>query len=131
VGLTDLVVTPVDRPGQLAGIAAALGEAGVNLEGISAFTGQGLSVVHLLVDLPEVASTALEREGFVIKARRRVVVANIADRPSALADLTQRLAAAGVNIEQAYLATGARVATRLVLVCDDPDRAEQAIASTP
>lgn len=129
--LTDLVLTPGDRPGELARIAAALGEAGVNLQGISAFTGQGASVVHLLVDLPELASTALERAGFPVRARRRVVVANIADRPSALADLTARLAAASVNVEQAYLATGTRGATRLVLVCDDPDEAERQLVDDP
>jgi hypothetical protein len=56
VSLTDLVVTPIDRPGELARIAAVLGEAGVNLQGLSAFTGKGMSVVHLLVDVPELWS---------------------------------------------------------------------------
>jgi hypothetical protein len=131
VSLTDLVVTPIDRPGELARIAAVLGEAGVNLQGLSAFTGKGMSVVHLLVDVPELASTVLQREGFTVRARRRVVVVNVPDRPAALADLTARLATAAVNIEQAYLATGTRGATRLVIVCDDPDRADEALASDP
>jgi hypothetical protein len=128
VDLTDLVLTPTDRPGELARIAAVLGAAGVNLQGLSAFTGKGVSIVHLLVDVPELATTVLEREGFVVRARRRVVVANVPDRPAALAEITARLAAVEVNIEQAYLATGARGATRLVLVCDDPERASAALA---
>ena len=46
---TDLGVTVEDRPGVLAELGAALGNAGVNIEGVSGEAAGSGSVVHLLV----------------------------------------------------------------------------------
>src|SRR5438445_7302750 len=45
----DLTVILDDRPGQLAMLGEAAGEAGVNLRGLAAFTGEGRGILHLLV----------------------------------------------------------------------------------
>lgn len=118
----DLVIVPDDEPGVLARVGRVLGEAGVNIEGLSAFTGQGRGIVHLLVDEPEKAQETLAGAGFEVKAMRRVLVYDVEDRPGAMAEVTGRLAEGGVNIEQAYLATGRTTPTRLLLVVDDVDR---------
>lgn len=128
----DLVIIPDDRPGVLARIGKALGDAGINIEGVSAFTGEGKGIVHLLVDEPERAIETLADAGFEVKAMRRVVVSEVEDRPGALGELCQKLADAGVNIEQAYIATpgGGRTPTRVVFVVNDPDRAKQVLGIT-
>ena len=117
-------VGPRDQPGVLARIGQALGGAGVNIEGISAFTGQGKGIIHLLVDEPDKAHETLVTAGFDVKAARRVVTYDVEDRPGALGELCQILADGGVNIEQCYLASGHTTATRVVLVVDDPERVE-------
>lgn len=117
----DFVLIPDDQPGVLARMGAALGEAGINLEGVSAFTGQGKGIVHVLVADAERALEVLDAAGFDVRAAREVVVVPIEDRPGALGEYCGKLADAGINIEQAYLATD----NRLVVACDDVARARE------
>lgn len=117
----DLVIIPDDQPGVLARMGDALGDAGVNIEGLEAFTGQGKGIVHLLVDEPQKAMEALASAGFEVKAARDVVVLDIDDAPGQMAKACHRLGDAGVNIEQAYIASR----SRLVVVCDDPAKARE------
>jgi hypothetical protein len=123
----DFVLIPDDQPGVLARIGEALGEAGINIDGMSAFTGQGKAVIHLLVTEPERAQQALAAAGFDVRAARDVVVVDIEDRPGQMGAACRKLADAGVNIEQAYLAAGQ---TRLVLAVDDIERARQVVGDT-
>ena len=120
----DLVIIPDDTTGVMAKVGKALAEHDINIEGLSAFTGQGKGVIHLLVNEPEKAHAALADGGFDVKAMRRVIIVDVEDEPGVLGELSQKLADAGINIEQAYVATGTATATRLVLAVDDPDRAK-------
>lgn len=117
----DLVIIPDDEPGVLARLGEAAGEAGLNIEALSAFTGQGKGVVHILVDDDEKAISAFRDAGFDVRAARRVAVADIPDSPGELGKACRALADAGINVEQAYIASG----SRLVVVCDDIDRAKE------
>lgn len=120
----DFVLIPDDEPGVLARLGEAAGEAGINIEGVAAFTGEGRGVVHVLVPDADEALRVLGQAGLDVRAARDVVVVDIDDRPGALGDACRRLADAGVNIQQAYLATG----SRLVLAVDDYDTAVRALA---
>ncbi|MPZ72194.1 MAG: ACT domain-containing protein [Nitriliruptorales bacterium] len=115
----DFVLIPDDQPGVLARLGEAAGKAGINIEGVSAFTGQGKGVVHVLVPDAEQALEALSAAGLDVRAARDVIVVDIEDRPGALGEFTRRLADENINVEQAYLATN----NRLVLAVDDIDRA--------
>ena len=117
----DLVIIPQDHPGVLADLGDALGAAGINIEAISAFTGQGKGIVHVLVDRAEAALDVLADAGVEVRAARRVVVVPLPDEPGQLGRATRTLAEAGINIEQAYIAAG----SKLVIVCDDVDRAKE------
>ena len=119
----DLVIIPQDEPGVLARMAETLGEAGINIEACSAFTGGGKGVVHLLVDKDEKAIGVLADAGFDVKAARRVAVAQLENRPGTLGEACHQVEEAGVNIEQAYFAND----NRLVIVCDDVDAAKAAL----
>lgn len=119
----DLVIIPDDEPGVLARLGEALGEAGVNIEAISAFTGQGKGIVHVLVDDDEKALKILQDAGFDVRAARQVAVASLPDEPGQLGQACRKLADAGVNIEQAYIAAG----SKLVVVCDDVAQAKAAL----
>lgn len=115
----DFTLIPDDQPGVLARLGEACGEADISIEGISAFTGQGKGVVHVLVPDAEHALEVLHRAGLDVRAARDVVVVPIDDRPGALGAICRRMADAGINIEQAYLATGSRA----VFVVDRPEAA--------
>lgn len=115
----DFVLIPDDQPGVLARLGEAAGAAGINIEGISAFTGEGKGVVHVLVPDAEAALKVLSDAGLDVRAARDVIVVDIEDRPGALGEFTRRLADEDINVEQAYLATN----NRLVLAVDDIERA--------
>ncbi len=120
----DFVLIPDDEPGVLSRLGKAAGERGINLEGVSAFTGQGKGIVHVLVADAEAALQALGEAGFDVRGARDVLVLPIEDRPGALGEASGKLADAGINIEQAYLATGNRV----VFAVDDVERARELFA---
>lgn len=120
----DFVLIPDDQPGVLARLGKSAGERGINLEGVSAFTGQGKGIVHILVADAEEALAALRDAGFDVRGARDVLVLPIEDRPGALGEAAGKLAEDGINIEQAYLATGDRV----VFAVDDVARARELFA---
>lgn len=121
----DLVIIPNDEPGVLARLGTTLGEAGVNIEGCSAFTGGGKGVVHLLVDDAEAGIAALQEAGFDVKAARDVAVTRLDNRPGAIGETVSALAEAGVNVEQAYFANE----QQLVIVADDIEKARELLGS--
>ena len=117
----DLVIIPDDEPGVLARLGETLGVAGINIEAISAFTGRGKGLVHVLVDRADDAVQVLRDADFEVKASRDVAVVALPDEPGQLGAACRRLAEAGVNIEQAYIAAG----SHLVVVADDVARARE------
>lgn len=110
----DFTLIPDDHPGMLARLGQACGAADISIEGISAFTGQGKGVVHVLVPDADHALAVLSDAGMDVRAARDVVVVQIDDRPGAMGEICGTIADAGINIEQAYLATGGR----MVMVVD-------------
>lgn len=122
----DFVLIPDDQPGVLARLGEACGAAGINIEGLSAFTGQGKGVVHVLVPDAEHALEVLDEAGLDVRAARDVVVVDIADSPGAMGRICRTVAEADINIEQAYLATGGR----MVMVVDDVERARALLGGT-
>jgi hypothetical protein len=122
----DLTVVLRDRPGELARLGGATGQAGVNIQGLCAFTGEGRGVIHLLFadEQATVAHQALEDAGMGVADEREVLVIDIEDRPGTLAEVAEALAEAGVNIELAYTTFGG---LKMVIATDDLDSARNAL----
>jgi hypothetical protein len=106
---TDFTISLSHRPGTLASAAAALGSAGVNIEGACAFVCDGQGVFHVLVSDAESARRALIDAGFDILAERGAVLASVEDRPGAAAALLRRIADAGLSIDLLYLTMDGRL----------------------
>ena len=119
---TNLTVILRDEPGQLASLGEATGAAGVNIEGLCAFTGEGRGIIHLLIadDAVDRAVVALEQAGMGIADRRDVLVVDVADQPGSLGELARQLTAAHVNIELLYTTFGG---VKIVIATDDLDSA--------
>jgi hypothetical protein len=112
---TDLTVYLDDRPGQLAAVGTAMGDAGVNIDGGFGLVVGGQGIMHVLVDDGDAGHRALTDAGFEVRESQEVMVTDIEDRPGALGELAQRLADADVNLTVFYLATS----TRAVLGAED------------
>jgi hypothetical protein len=92
------IVELENRPGSLARVAAALGDAGVNIT-----TGAGIAVGNsgafgFLTDNEGGAEAALRSAGIAFRTVAGVM-ASVADAPGGLAAAAKRLAEAGVNVE--------------------------------
>ncbi len=124
---TNVTVVLKDEPGQLATLGGATGAAGVNIEGMCAFTGEGRGIIHLLIadEAVERAVAALQDAGMGIADQREVLVVDVADRPGSLGELARELAAASVNIELLYTTFGG---VKLVIATDDMENAAAALA---
>jgi hypothetical protein len=105
----DLVIDVENTPGALAAVAAAVSDAGVNLAAAT-FTGAGnRAELHILVPHPEAAKHSLAISHLAVTREREVVVVEVEDRPGVLADLTRKIALAGINLDLVYVATRNRV----------------------
>lgn len=114
--MKDLAIVLEDRPGALAELGAALGQAGVSLEGGGAWVVGGRGIAHFLVADGAAARAALARAGIAVLAERDVLVQRLRQGvPGQLGALARRMAEAGVNIEVQY----SDHHNRLILVVDD------------
>jgi hypothetical protein len=122
----DLMVILEHRPGELARLGEATGDAGVNIRGLAAFTGEGKGVVHILIEDSDVARcrTALAQAGMGIADERAVLVVDVEDRPGTLGELTRQLAEANVNVDLAYTTFGG---VKIVIATEDMESALAAL----
>jgi hypothetical protein len=125
--MKDLMFILPYQAGTLARLTGALSDAGVNLQGCSGQQFGPEGIIHLLVEDAEGAREAAARAGFVVRGEHEVLVADIEDRPGALAALLAPLADAGINVSLTYLATG----SRLVIGVDDVEQARSAMRPRP
>ena len=126
----DLKVTLTDQPGEGARLGEALGNAGVNIEGLCAMMDGGTGAVHVLVDDVAGARAALEGAGITVEAETDVIVSPAlpdpdVDTPGKFGEMARAIAEAGINVTLAYVATRNRV----VLATSDNQRATQLLQS--
>ena len=105
----DLVIDIENTPGALAGVAAAISDAGVNIAAATCVGPAERAELHILVPHAEAARHALGISHVAVSREREVVVVEVEDRPGVLADLTRKIAGAGVNLDLVYVATRNRV----------------------
>ena len=107
--MVDLVIDIENAPGALAGVAAAISDAGVNIAAATCVGPGERAELHILVPHAEAAKHALAISHVAVSREREVVVVDVEDRPGVLADLTRKIARAGVNLDLVYVATRNRV----------------------
>ncbi len=65
--------------------------------------------LHVLVPHAEAARHALAVTQLAVTREREVVVVEVEDRPGVLADLTRKVASAGIDLDLVYVATRNRL----------------------
>ena len=111
---TEFEVILEDRPGSLARLGGALGDAGVNIEAIQGINRDGESLVHFVARDPEQAAQVLKAANIPHRTRE-VLIVNVLDEPGTLGEVALVMAHAGINIDSVYVtATG-----NVVLGVDD------------
>jgi hypothetical protein len=122
----DLVIDIDNTPGALARVAAAISDAGVNIAAATCVGPGERAELHILVPYPEAAKHSLAIAHLAVSREREVVVVDVEDHPGVLADLTRKIARAGVDLDLVYVATRNRV----VFGAPDLDALKDALNST-
>jgi hypothetical protein len=120
---SDLSITLENQPGTLAQLGEVLGNAGINIDGISGVEAGGQGVIHVLVQDAGAAREALSGAGIQCGDERDVEVISVVDQPGELGRHLRKVADAGVNVDLVYLATE----TRLVLGSQDVEGLRRAL----
>ncbi len=105
----DLVIDVENNPGALAEVAAAISDAGVNISAATCVGPGERAELHILVPHAEAVRHSLSISHLAITREREVVVVEVNDQPGVLADLTRKIAKAGVDLDLVYVATRNRV----------------------
>ena len=105
----DLVIDIENTPGALAEVAAAISDAGVNIAAATCIGTGERAELHILVPHAEAARHSLAISHLGVSREREVVVVDVEDRPGVLADMTRKIAKAGVDLDLVYVATRNRV----------------------
>jgi hypothetical protein len=122
-GMTEFTVHMANRPGQLATLARRLGDAGVNIEALAAFSSGEAGVVRLVADDDTVTRQVLSDAGLTWE-EHRVISTRVANRPGALAQMTESLAETGVNIDAMYVLHSNGDHMQFALAVNDPEAVE-------
>jgi hypothetical protein len=105
----DLAIDVENTPGALAQVAAAISDAGVNIAAATCIGSGERAELHVLVPHAGAAKHSLAISHVAVTREREVVVVDVEDHPGVLADLTRKIARAGVNLDLVYVATRNRV----------------------
>ena len=87
-----------DKPGTLAGMLAPLREAGVNLMAVHAFPRNRRTQVDVVPEDPIAFKNIAKAHQLKMQGPKMCLLVDGDDRPGALADLTDRLGSAGINM---------------------------------
>lgn len=102
--ITQLVISMENKPGALANLCSTLGQAGVNIFAVLAPEQKGKAKLRLVGDHPARVKELLKLAKFRV-TEEDVVAVSLENRPGALAEITQKLAKARINIKYAYATT--------------------------
>lgn len=121
--MKEFSVTLVNKPGQLAALAGQLADAGIHIESLAAIGSDGESLVRFMPDDADVTRHVLTDAGVHFE-ERPILDTFLRDEPGALAEVTQRLADAGVNIDSIYLLHSNAEGLHFAVTVDDPELAK-------
>jgi hypothetical protein len=122
----QFIVQMDNRPGELAHLARALGGRGVDISHISCAGTGSLACAFITTADEAVAREVLHGLGHDYLEGETVVV-DVLDEPGGFADVTERLAASGVNILGAMCVGRREGVMEMAFAVDDGDKARAAL----
>ncbi|MDW7738818.1 MAG: ACT domain-containing protein [Bacillota bacterium] len=90
-----------NKSGRLVRVATVLGEAEINIRGVSIADTSDFGILRLIVDQPDKAIKELKDKG-IMATVTEVVAMEVPDTPGGLAKVLSFLEEAGINIEYLY-----------------------------
>ena len=122
--MRDCSIQLTNNPGDLARVAQALSRRGVNIKALAAMSIGGVAVARILPDDIVVARSALEAANIRF-TESEVHLVLLENKSGVLADVTNRLGDAAINLEAIYVTGIADDLVELAVVTDNPKKAKK------
>jgi hypothetical protein len=122
--MKDFSIQLTNKPGDLARVAEALGRRGVNIKAIAAMSIGGNAMTRILPDDVVVARSAFEAANIRF-TESEVHLVLLENKAGILANVTDRLGDAGLNLEALYVTGVADGLVELAVVSDNPKKAKK------
>ncbi len=122
--MRDCAVRLTNLPGDFARVAQALARRGVNIKALAGLAMGGEAIVRVLPDDIAAARSALEAAAIRF-SEGEVQVVLLENKAGVLADVTNRLGDAGVNLEAIYLTGISEDLVEVAFVGDDPKKTKK------
>jgi hypothetical protein len=122
--MRDCTIQLTNKPGDLARVAEALARRGVNIKALAALTVNGTAMTRILPDDIVVARSAFESANIRF-TESEVHLVLLENKAGVLANVTNRLGEAGVNLEAIYVTGVADDLVELAVVSDNPKKAKK------
>lgn len=116
-----------NKPGHMAQVTGAIGDAGVNIRALSIADTSDFGILRLIVDNPEKAVEALKAADMTVSLTD-VIAVGIDDVPGAFAQVVQLMSDTGVSIEYMYaFISRANGKAFVIMRIEDLDKGIQAL----
>jgi hypothetical protein len=122
--MRDCSIQLSNNPGDLGRVAQALGRRGVNIKAIAAMSFGGVAIARILPDDIVVARSAFEAANIRF-TEGEVNIVLLENKAGLVANVTNRLGEAGINLEALYVTGITDDLVELAIVSDNPKKAKK------
>ena len=121
--MQEFNVSLTDKPGELATVASAVGDQGINILGCVGM-GRSTASVTMVTDDEEATAKVLEEMGRDFDANE-LILTTLPNKPGALAEMATKLSDEGINIISFYIMKMEMDAADVALTTDNPSKTKE------
>ena len=121
--MQEFNVSLTDRPGELAQVASAVGDEGINILGCVGM-GRSTASVTMVTDNEEATKEVLKSMGRDFEVNE-LILTSLSNEPGALAGMATKLSDAGVNIKSFYIMKMELDVADVAMTTDNPSKTKE------
>ena len=121
--MQEFNVSLTDRPGELAQVASAVGDEGINILGCVGM-GRSTASVTMVTDDEDATKEVLKSMGRDFEVNE-LILTSLSNEPGALAGMATKLSDAGVNIKSFYIMKMELDVADVAMTTDNPSKTKE------
>ena len=121
--MLEFNVTLKDKPGELATVASAVGDKGINILGCVGM-GRSSASVTMVTDDEAATSKVLESMGRKFETNE-LIITSLSNKPGALAEMAMKLSESDINIISLYIMKMEQGMADIALTTDNPSKTKE------
>ena len=121
--MQEFNVSLTDKPGELAAVASAVGDKGINILGCVGM-GRSTASVTMVTDDEEATKKVLKDMGRDFDVNE-LILTTLSNKPGALAEMATKLSDEGINIISFYIMKMEMDAADVALTTDNPSKTKE------